>query len=156
MAESKKRQVQKGRLYISASFNNTLVTITDENGQVIAWSSSGNSGFKGTRKSTPYAATTAVEKALSKAKNDYGLKEVEIFVKGPGTGRDAALRSVRSANLKISMIADVTPIPHNGPRPKKKRRGKVHYLRLLWQDIQDQKTNYQGLRAMTFLVRVQN
>jgi len=123
MAESKKRQVQKGRLYISASFNNTLVTITDENGQVIAWSSSGNSGFKGTRKSTPYAATTAVEKALSKAKNDYGLKEVEIFVKGPGTGRDAALRSVRSANLKISMIADVTPIPHNGPRPKKKRRG---------------------------------
>ncbi|KKQ75073.1 MAG: 30S ribosomal protein S11 [Candidatus Woesebacteria bacterium GW2011_GWB1_38_5] len=104
-------------------FNNTLVTVTDENGQVISWSSSGNSGFKGTRKSTPYAATTAVEKALSKAKDEYGLKEVEIFVKGPGAGRDAALRSVRSANLKISMIADVTPIPHNGPRPKKKRRG---------------------------------
>lgn len=126
MAKSKKkntsRQVQKGRLYISASFNNTLVTVTDEAGEVICWSSSGNSGFKGTRKSTPYAATSAVEKALEKAKSDNNLKEVEIYVKGPGAGRDAALRAVRSANLKISLIADVTPIPHNGPRPKKKRR----------------------------------
>lgn len=118
----KQKQVQKGRLYISASFNNTLVTVTDEEGGVISWSSSGNTGFKGTRKSTPFAATSAVEKALNKAKTENGLKEVEIYVKGPGSGRDAALRAVRSANLKISMIADVTPIPHNGPRPKKKRR----------------------------------
>ncbi len=124
MAEIKKKlnQVQKGKLYISASFNNTLVTVTDENGGVISWSSSGNTGFKGTRKSTPFAATSAVEKALNKAITDNGLKEIEIYVKGPGVGRDAALRAVRSANLKISMIADVTPIPHNGPRPKKKRR----------------------------------
>ncbi len=124
MAEIKKKQkqVQKGKLYISASFNNTLVTVTDEDGGVISWSSSGNTGFKGTRKSTPFAATSAAEKALNKAMTENGLKEVEIYVKGPGVGRDAALRAVRSANLKISMIADVTPIPHNGPRPKKKRR----------------------------------
>ena len=120
--QKSKRQTPKGRLYIMASFNNTLVTVTDEDGGVIAWGSSGNSGFKGTRKSTPFAATSAVEKALDKAKNENGLREVEIYVKGPGTGRDAALRAVRSANLKISMIADLTPIPHNGPRPKKKRR----------------------------------
>ncbi|KKR11599.1 MAG: SSU ribosomal protein S11P [Candidatus Woesebacteria bacterium GW2011_GWA1_39_21] len=126
MAEKKKKkvtkQIIKGRLYIAASFNNTLVTVTDEKGEVIGWSSSGNAGFKGTRKSTPFAATSAVEKVLEKAKSENGLKEVEIYVKGPGAGRDAALRAVRSANLKISMIADVTPIPHNGPRPKKKRR----------------------------------
>jgi small subunit ribosomal protein S11 len=124
MSETKKKQkqIEKGKLYISASFNNTLVTVTDENGGVISWSSSGNTGFKGTRKSTPFAATSAVEKALNKAVVENGLKEVEIYVKGPGVGRDAALRAVRSANLKISMIADVTPIPHNGPRPKKKRR----------------------------------
>lgn len=116
------KQVQRGKLYISASFNNTIVTVTDEKGGVISWSSSGNTGFKGTRKSTPFAATSAVEKALNRAKNENGLKEVEIYVKGPGAGRDAALRAIRGANLKISMIADVTPIPHNGPRPKKKRR----------------------------------
>jgi len=125
MSEEKKKlkkQVEKGKLYISASFNNTLVTVTDENGGVISWSSSGNTGFKGTRKSTPFAATSAVEKALGKAVAENGLQEVEIYVKGPGVGRDAALRAVRSANLRISMIADMTPIPHNGPRPKKKRR----------------------------------
>jgi small subunit ribosomal protein S11 len=116
------KAVAKGRLYISSSFNNTLITVTNETGEVISWSSSGNAGFKGTRKSTPFAATSAVEKALNKAKTENGLKEVEIYIKGPGVGRDAALRAVRSANLKISMIADVTPIPHNGPRPKKKRR----------------------------------
>lgn len=124
MANIKKKQriITRGKLYISASFNNTLVTVTDENGEVISWSSSGNAGFKGTRKSTPFAATSAVERALNKAKTENGLRELEIYVKGPGSGRDAALRAVRSANLKISMIADVTPIPHNGPRPKKKRR----------------------------------
>jgi len=124
MAENKKKQtqVEKGKLYIMASFNNTIVTVTDSDGKVLSWSSSGNTGFKGTRKSTPFAATSAVEKALGKAVSDNGLKEVVIYIKGPGPGRDAALRAVRGANLKISMIADVTPIPHNGPRPKKKRR----------------------------------
>jgi small subunit ribosomal protein S11 len=121
-AKKSTKAVAKGRLYISSSFNNTLITVTNETGEVISWSSSGNAGFKGTRKSTPFAATSAVEKALNKAKVENGLKEVEIFIKGPGVGRDAALRAVRSADLKISMIADVTPIPHNGPRPKKKRR----------------------------------
>jgi small subunit ribosomal protein S11 len=121
-AKKSTKETLKGRLYISSSFNNTLITVTNENGEVISWSSSGNAGFKGTRKSTPFAATSAVEKALNKAKTENGLNEVEIYIKGPGVGRDAALRAVRSANLKISMIADVTPIPHNGPRPKKKRR----------------------------------
>ena len=119
---NKIKQVNLGKVYISASFNNTLVTITDEKGDVIAWGSSGNSGFKGTRKSTPFAATTAVDKVVKKAKEEFGVKEVEIYVKGPGAGRDAALRAIRSAGLKISLIADLTPIPHNGPRPKKKRR----------------------------------
>jgi len=110
------------KVYISASFNNTLVTVTDPGGNVIAWGSSGASGFKGTRKATPYAATTAVEKVLQKAKNEANVEEVEIYVKGPGPGRDAALRAIRAAGVKISLIADVTPMPHNGPRPKKKRR----------------------------------
>jgi small subunit ribosomal protein S11 len=118
----KRTEVEFGRVYILASFNNTLVTITDGNGDTLLWGSSGSSGFKGTRKSTPYAATTAVDKVIKKAQDDYGLKEVEIYVKGPGPGRDAALRAIRSAGLKINMIADQTPIPHNGPRPKKKRR----------------------------------
>ena len=109
-------------MYISASFNNTLVTVTDRDGEVIAWSSSGASGFKGTKRATPFAATTAVEKVINKAKNDFGVTEVEIYVKGPGAGRDAALRAVKAAGIKISLIADITPIPHNGPRPKKKRR----------------------------------
>jgi small subunit ribosomal protein S11 len=117
---AKKQSLAK--IYISASFNNTLVTVTDTTGGVIAWGSSGASGFKGTRKSTPFAATTAVERVIKKAKDEHGVEEVEIFVKGPGPGRDAALRAIRSAGVKISMIADVTPIPHNGPRAKKKRR----------------------------------
>ena|SRR3972149_1996628 len=118
----KKAEVEKGKVYISASFNNSLVTVTDMDGATIAWGSSGAVGFKGTRKSTPFAATTAVEKVLNKAKNERGLKEVDVYVKGPGPGRDASLRAIRAAGLKISMIADLTPIPHNGPRPKKKRR----------------------------------
>lgn len=117
-----KRIVETGKMYISASFNNSLVTITDDSGAVIAWGSSGAAGFKGTRKATPFAATTAVDKVIKKAKDEYGLKEVEIYVKGPGPGRDAALRAIRAQGLKISLIADITPIPHNGPRPKKKRR----------------------------------
>lgn len=119
---AKTKKVEFGRVYVSASFNNTLVTITDESGETISWGSAGASGFKGTRKSTPYAATQAVQKVIRDAKEKYGLKEVEIYLKGPGPGRDAALRAIRSAGIKISMIADVTPIPHDGVRPKKKRR----------------------------------
>lgn len=116
-----KRQVIKGRVYITATFNNTLITMTDEQGGVISWGSSGSSGFKGARKATPYAASMAVENVVRKAR-DYGLREVEVFIKGPGPGRDTALRALKTAGLSIAMIADVTPIPHNGCRPKKKRR----------------------------------
>lgn len=110
-----------GKIFVSTTFNNTIVTITNEKGDAIAWSSAGNAGFKGTRKSTPYAATSAVETAIRKAK-EVGVNSVEIYIKGPGVGRDSALRAVRNSGLLISMIADVTPIPHNGPRQKKKRR----------------------------------
>jgi small subunit ribosomal protein S11 len=109
------------KIFISASFNNTLINICDNSGGTISWCSSGASGFKGTRKSTPFAATTALETAIKKAK-DQGVTEVEVYVKGPGPGRDAALRAVKASGVKIAMIADVTPMPHNGPRPKKKRR----------------------------------
>lgn len=112
---------EKGKVFVSATFNNTLITITTEKGEPISWSSSGAAGFKGTRKSTPFAATTAVENAARKAV-EKGLRNVEVFVKGPGSGRDAALRAIKSAGLSITMIADVTPIPHNGPRAAKKRR----------------------------------
>lgn len=122
---SKKKSTLKvsanGKVYISATFNNTLVTITNDKGDTVAWSSAGASGFKGTRKSTPFAATTAVESVAKKAL-DSGIKTVEVFVKGPGAGRDAALRAIKSAGLSISMIADLTPMPHNGPRAEKKRR----------------------------------
>lgn len=110
-----------GKVYISASFNNTLVTVCNTLGEVVSWSSSGAVGFKGTRKSTPFAATSAIETVVKKAK-EKGIEEVEIYVKGPGPGRDAALRAVKASGVKIALIADVTPIPHNGPRPKKKRR----------------------------------
>lgn len=112
---------QNGRVYITATFNNTLVTITTDKGDAVSWSSSGSRGFKGTRKSTPYAATLAVEYAAKKAL-DQGMKAVDIFVKGPGSGRDSALRAVKSVGLSILSIADITPMPHNGPRAKKKRR----------------------------------
>ena len=110
-----------GKVFVSTTFNNTIVTVTNEKGDAIAWSSSGNAGFKGTRKSTPFAATSAVEQAIRKAK-EIGVHTVEVFIKGPGVGRDAALRAVRNSGMSIAMIADVTPIPHNGPRQKKKRR----------------------------------
>jgi small subunit ribosomal protein S11 len=125
-AKSKKakkvRVVPSGKIYVSASFNNTLVTITDPDGNAIAWGSAGLTGFKGTRKATPYAATTAVEDTLKKAKDEMGLREVEVYIKGPGPGRDAALRAIKAVGVKISLIADVTPVPHDGPRPRKKRR----------------------------------
>ena len=112
---------ENGKVFISATFNNTLVTIANEKGDTVAWSSAGAAGFKGTRKSTPFAATTAVEQAVRKAISA-GMKTVEIYVKGPGSGRDAALRAIKSAGLSISSIADITPMPHNGPRAQKKRR----------------------------------
>lgn len=112
---------QNGKVYITATFNNTLVTVTNDKGETVAWSSSGAKGFKGARKSTPYAASLAVEEACKKAL-EKGMKAVEVFVKGPGSGRDSALRAIKSAGLSISMIADLTPIPHNGPRASKKRR----------------------------------
>jgi small subunit ribosomal protein S11 len=117
-----KKEVGLGKIYVSASFNNTLVTLTNNTGETLAWGSSGASGFKGTRRATPYAATTAVETVLAKAKNDFGVTEVEVYVKGPGAGRDAALRAIRAAGVKIDLIADITPVPHNGPRPSKRRR----------------------------------
>lgn len=117
-----KKTVEFGKIYVSASFNNTIVTVTDDAGRTLGWGSAGLAGFKGTRKSTPFAATSAVETVVKKAKDEHGLKEVEVFVKGPGSGRDAALRAIRAAGIKISQIADVTPIPHDGPRARKKRR----------------------------------
>lgn len=123
--KAKKQQVVvttgKGKIYVGTTFNNTIVTITNEKGDVIAWSSSGKAGFKGTRRSTPYAATLAVEAALGQAR-EAGVKSLDVYIKGPGVGRDAALRAVRNSGMAISMIADVTPIPHNGPRGKKRRR----------------------------------
>lgn len=110
------------KVFVQASFNNTLVTIVDEKGNTLNWASSGGVGFKGTRKATPYAATTAVESAIKKAKENHGIGEVEVYIKGPGAGRDAALRAIKAGGVKISLIADVTPVPHNGPRPKKQRR----------------------------------
>ena len=111
----------KGKIYVGTTFNNTIVTITNEKGDVVAWSSSGKAGFKGTRRSTPYAATLAVESALGQAR-EVGIKTLDVYIKGPGVGRDSALRAVRNSGMAISMIADVTPIPHNGPRGKKRRR----------------------------------
>jgi len=111
----------QGRVYITATFNNTLITITNNKGETVTWSSSGSKGFKGTRKSTPYAASTAVEDAAKRAL-EKGIKAVDVYVKGPGAGRDSSLRAIKSAGLAISSIADLTPIPHNGPRAKSKRR----------------------------------
>ncbi len=110
-----------GKVFITSTFNNTIVTIADRNGNTLTWGSSGSVGFKGARRSTPFAAATAVEAAAKKAIG-MGLREVEVYIKGPGSGRDSALRSLRAAGLKMALIADVTPIPHNGVRAKKKRR----------------------------------
>lgn len=110
-----------GRAYITSTFNNTLITITNDKGDTIGWSSAGSVGFKGTRKSTPFAASSAMEVVVKKAV-EKGLKTVEVYVKGPGAGRDSALRAIKSGGLSISLITDITPVPHNGPRAKKKRR----------------------------------
>ncbi len=115
------RNVSKGRIYVTATFNNTLVTLTDEDGKTLGWSSSGNVGFKGARKATPFAAISAMEKLAIRAK-EVGMSSVEVYIKGPGPGRDATVRALKNSGLNISMIADVTPVPHNGPRAKKRRR----------------------------------
>ena len=122
---SKKRRerknIDKGCAHIRSSFNNTIVTISDTNGNAISWASAGEMGFKGSRKSTPFAAQTAAETA-AKAAMEHGMKSVEVYVKGPGQGREAAIRALQSAGLEVTMIKDVTPIPHNGCRPPKRRR----------------------------------
>ena len=123
MAEKKKvkRVVTDGQAHIHASFNNTIVTITDRQGNALCWATSGGSGFRGSRKSTPFAAQVASERACQTAL-EYGMKSVDVFVKGPGPGRESAVRALNSAGLKINSISDVTPIPHNGCRPPKRRR----------------------------------
>ena len=116
-----RKVVEKGAAHIRSSFNNTMVTITDLEGNALSWASSGGLGFRGSRKSTPFAAQTAAETA-AKAAMEYGLKTVVVYVKGPGQGREAAIRALQSAGLEVVMIKDVTPIPHNGCRPPKRRR----------------------------------
>ena len=116
-----RKNIEKGMAHIHSSFNNTIVTITDTNGNTISWGSAGGLGFKGSRKSTPFAAGEVAETA-AKAAMEHGLKTVEVYVKGPGAGREAAIRALQSAGLELSSIKDVTPIPHNGCRPPKRRR----------------------------------
>ncbi len=119
--KKEKRHVQTGIAHIQASFNNTIVTITDMNGNAIVWSTAGSLGFKGSRKSTPFAAQRAAEVVAKKA-IDQGMKQVDVYVKGPGSGRESAIRAMQAAGLKVNLIKDVTPVPHNGCRPPKKRR----------------------------------
>lgn len=116
-----KKNIEKGIVHIQASFNNTIVSVSDTRGNVIAWSSTGVHGFKGSRKSTPFAARVVAEDAIKKAQ-EQGVKEVEIFIKGPGIGRESALRAIATDDIKVNNIKDVTPIPHNGCRPPKQRR----------------------------------
>jgi small subunit ribosomal protein S11 len=120
-----KRKVAKnipyGQAHIYATFNNSIISMTDQSGNVVTWSSAGNSGFKGSRKSTPYAARMAAT-AAAEAAQEHGMKEVDVFVKGPGPGREAAIRAIQASGLKVRSITDVTPVPHNGVRPPKKRR----------------------------------
>ena len=115
------KNVEKGQAHIQSTFNNTLVTLTDMDGNALSWSSAGSLGFKGSKKSTPFAAQMAAEEA-TKAAMEHGLKTVEVYVKGPGSGREAAIRALQAAGLQITMIKDITPIPHNGCRPPKRRR----------------------------------
>ena len=116
-----RKNIERGAAHIQSTFNNTIVTIADVNGNAISWASAGEMGFRGSRKSTPFAAQTAAETA-AKAAMEHGLKFVEVYVKGPGSGREAAIRALQAAGLEVTMIKDVTPIPHNGCRPPKRRR----------------------------------
>lgn len=120
-SKKEKKNVVYGAAHIQATFNNTIVTITDQNGNVLTWASAGSLGFKGSRKGTPYAAQMAAEAAAKRAM-DYGLRQVDVFVKGPGAGRESAIRAIQASGLDISLIKDVTPVPHNGCRPPKRRR----------------------------------
>ncbi len=119
--KTKKRNVPSGVAHVQATFNNTLITFTDVNGDVLCWASSGQKGFKGSRKSTPFAAQVAAEEAAKKAM-DHGMKVCAVLVKGPGAGRESAVRAIAAAGMRVSLIKDVTPIPHNGCRPPKRRR----------------------------------
>ncbi|PIP35837.1 MAG: 30S ribosomal protein S11 [Desulfobacterales bacterium CG07_land_8_20_14_0_80_52_14] len=119
--KKEKKSIPTGVVHIQSTFNNTIISITDPAGNVIAWSSSGGQGFKGSRKSTPFAAQMAAEAVVKKAA-EFGMKNVEVYVKGPGSGRESALRSLQAAGFNVMMIKDVTPIPHNGCRPPKRRR----------------------------------
>jgi small subunit ribosomal protein S11 len=116
-----RRVVSSGRAYVQSTFNNTIVTVTDADGAVLAWASSGSVGFKGTKKGTPFAARLAAESVARKAL-EYGMRRVDVYVKGPGSGRETAIRSLQSAGLEVSSIRDITPIPHNGCRPPRRRR----------------------------------
>ncbi|MBU0578556.1 30S ribosomal protein S11 [Patescibacteria group bacterium] len=115
--------VPKGRMYVTATFNSTLVSITDNNGNVLCWSSTGEAGFSGSRKSTPYAATITIENAINKARA-FGMNEIDLYIKGPGPARDVALRVIRAQRVKLGMIADVTPLPHNGTKPRKAKHNR--------------------------------
>ncbi|CAD5941706.1 30S ribosomal protein S11 [Planktothrix tepida] len=119
--KKQKRNVPNGVAYIQSTFNNTIVTITDPNGEVISWASAGSTGFKGAKKGTPFAAQTAAENAGRRA-NDQGMRQIEVMVSGPGAGRETAIRALQGAGLEITLIRDITPIPHNGCRPPKRRR----------------------------------
>ena len=116
-----KRTLSSGQVHIFASFNNTIITVTDQQGNAVCWGSAGSAGFKGSRKSTPFAARLAAEQAI-KAAQSMGIQEVDLFVKGPGPGRESAIRAVQSLGLRVRSISDITPVPHNGCRPPKKRR----------------------------------
>ncbi len=116
-----RRGITEGRVYIQSTFNNTIVTVTDSRGDVIAWGSAGSAGFKGSRKGTPYAAQLAAQRAARQATSN-GLRQVDVYVKGPGSGREAAIRTLQASGLTVTSIRDVTPIPHNGCRPPKKRK----------------------------------
>ncbi|MGC9525538.1 MAG: 30S ribosomal protein S11 [Limnospira sp.] len=120
-AKKQKRNVPNGVAYIQSTFNNTIVTITDQNGEVVSWASAGSTGFKGAKKGTPFAAQTAAESAGRRA-GDQGMRQIEVMVSGPGSGRETAIRALQGAGLEITLIRDITPIPHNGCRPPKRRR----------------------------------
>lgn len=117
-----KKNVPMGQIHIHASFNNTIITITDLKGATLCWASSGSSGFKGSRKSTPFAGQLAAQSAANAARSDFNMREVDVFVKGPGPGRESSIRSIQAAGLTVRSITDITPLPHNGCRPPKKRR----------------------------------
>ena len=117
------RVVPRGKLFVTATFNNTVATVTDEGGNSLCWGSTGKAGFSGSRKSTPYSATVSLDRLIREAK-EFGVRELEVYIKGPGPGRDAVLRVLRESGIRLTMIADVTPIPHNGSRPRKKKHNR--------------------------------